>query len=227
MSKHILVVDDDDRIRALLHQYLSDQGYRVSAAATADEARQKMDYFIVDALVLDVMMPQETGIEFAQKLGEKAPPILMLTAMGEPQDRIKGLEAGVDDYLVKPFEPRELLLRLQNILQRFEKLQIAKKTVNFGEFNFDLSSGQLRQSGELVYLTSSESHCLKLLAEQAGKPVSRTYLAEMTASGGAANERSVDVQINRLRKKIEQVAGRPAYIQTVRGEGYVLHADGV
>lgn len=219
---HLLVVDDDERLRELLQQYLSEHGFFVSTAKDAPSARQMLQHFEMDAVVLDLMMPGESGLELAASLGPSAPPILMLTAMGEADDRIKGLEVGARDYLVKPFEPRELVLRINNILQRRQQEISAAFKVKFGEFTFDTRSGKLLQQDHPVYLTSGEVGCLKVLAENAGKPVSRERLAELTL-GAKGNERSVDVQINRLRKKIEPMPGRPVYIQTVRGAGYVLH----
>ncbi|MCI5050019.1 MAG: response regulator, partial [Rickettsiales bacterium] len=220
----ILVVDDDERLRELLLQYLSDHDYFVIAAEDAKQARQKLAFFACDAMILDVMMPGETGIELAQSLQDDAPPILMLTAMGETEDRIKGLETGARDYLVKPFEPRELLLRIGNIVERQKQAKQEEKSVRFGAFRFDLQASKLYQDNEPVYLTSSESQCLAALAQKAGTPVAREDLAEAAnPSEGKSNDRSVDVQINRLRKKIEPVPGRPVYIQTVRGAGYVLH----
>lgn len=219
---HILVVDDDERLRDLLRQYLSDQGFFVSTARDAAAAREKLGFFAVDGMVLDVMMPGETGLQLAASLGRAAPPTLMLTAMGEASDRIAGLEAGVEDYLVKPFEPKELVLRLRNILQRGKPAMV--QAIRFGGFRFELASQKLFHGMEPVYLTSAEALCMKALAEQAGTPVSREKLAELGLQG-KGNERSVDVQINRLRKKIEPVPGRPVYIQTVRGAGYVLHPE--
>jgi two-component system phosphate regulon response regulator OmpR len=220
---HILVVDDDERLRDLLRQYLSDQGFFVSTAKHAEQAREKLAYFQVDLMVLDLMMPGETGLQLAHSLGRRAPPTLMLTAMGEADDRVRGLEVGAEDYLVKPFEPRELVLRLRNIWQRTRGQQ--NQSIRFGEFHFDPASQKLTQGEAPVYLTSSEAQCLRVLAEHAGQPVTRERLAELSMGHSSGNERSVDVQINRLRKKIEPVPGRPVYIQTVRGAGYVLHAD--
>lgn len=226
---HVLVVDDDERLRDLLQQYLSDHQFFVSTADSAASARQMRQFFAFDAIVLDVMMPQETGLQFVASLPAPKPPVLMLTAMGDPEDRIKGLEMGADDYLVKPFDPRELVLRLRNLIQRkpmYGKQPTAGQWVQFGGFRFDLDSMRLMAKDQPVYLTASEAQCLKLLAECRGKPVSRERLAELT--GGSQeknNERSVDVLINRLRKKIETASGRPVYLQTVRGAGYVLHTD--
>lgn len=218
---HILVVDDDRRLRGLLSQYLSDQGYAVSVAASAEEARQLLSLLTADLMVLDVMMPGETGLEFAAGLSSlHRPPILMLTALDAPADRINGLEAGVEDYLAKPFEPRELLLRMNNILRSHRKVSEAGNVLRFGPFRYDLSSGKLMREGEDVYLTGAESALLAQLAAQPGIALSRETLAQ--ALGGGENSRGVDVQIGRLRKKIEEDSAQPRYILTARGEGYRL-----
>lgn len=220
-AAHILVVDDDRRLRGLLRQYLSDHGYAVSEAASAAEARQILSLLTADVMVLDVMMPDETGLELANDLSSiQRPPILMLTALDAPQDRIHGLEAGVEDYLTKPFEPRELLLRLTNILRNHQRQTEVKTKLRFGVFEYDLRSGKLLRSGEDVYLTGAESALLKALATEAGNALSRETLA--LALGGGESSRGVDVQIGRLRKKIEEDSGQPCYILTARGEGYKL-----
>jgi two-component system phosphate regulon response regulator OmpR len=220
---HILVVDDDDRLRALLTKYLSEQGFTVTAASNAAEARDKLTAFIFDLLILDVMMPGETGLEFLQSFSSTTP-VLMLSAMGEAEDRINGLEVGAEDYLTKPFEPKELVLRIRAILRRTAAQKEKTSTVQFGDMRFDLSTGMLKRGEEVVYLTSNESAMLKLLAQSAGNPVSREELSKLMP--GTGNERSIDVQITRLRKKIEESEGKPLYLQTVRGAGYVLYAQG-
>jgi two-component system phosphate regulon response regulator OmpR len=221
---HILVVDDDDRLRALLKKFLGEQGFMVTSAASAAEARRKMEWFAFDLMVLDVMMPEETGLELLSSLPpSRTMPILMLSAMGEADDRVAGLEVGADDYLVKPFEPKELVLRIRALLRRHQALQEKTRSVRFGEFVFDLSRSQLRRNDALVALTSSEAAILKLLAEHAGAPVSREQLSGLMPGG--ASERSVDVQITRLRKKIEESERKPVYLQTVRGAGYVLYVS--
>ena len=222
---HILVVDDDERLRALLKKYLGEQGFFVSTAANTIEAEEVLQTFTVDGMVLDVMMPGETGIAYAMRLRERTgtPPILLLTARGEPDERIEGLEAGAADYLGKPFAPKELLLRLENIVARAREKQASKRAVTFGDYRFDIAQGRLSFHDAPVYLTSSESDCLRILAEAAGNPVSRDTIAEKL--GDVSNERSVDVQINRLRKKIEPQPGKPIYIQTIRHAGYVLYAE--
>lgn len=222
---HVLVVDDDARLRALLHQYLGENGFFVSTAANTAEAEEVLRVFTVEALVLDVMMPGETGLAYASRLKARAaaPPVLLLTARGEASDRIGGLEAGAADYLAKPFAPRELLLRLENILARTRSGESSKRAVVFGSYRFDLAHGRLSHAGTPLYLTSSESDCLRILAQAAGTPVSREEIARTL--GDVHNERSVDVQINRLRKKIEPHPGKPMYLQTIRHAGYVLYAE--
>lgn len=223
---HILVVDDDDKLRALLGQFLGDQGFIVTLAESAAEARGTMRILTPDVVVLDVMMPGERGTVLAAELrAANAAPVLLLTALGEPEDRIGGLEAGADDYLVKPFQPKELVLRLRNIIARTAKPVQQDRTWRFGRFSFHPGSGKLLKMGEPIYLTTSELGCLRALAEAKGQPVSREKLAEASMESAGGNERSVDVQINRLRKKIEENPGKPLYIQTVRHAGYALIMD--
>lgn len=224
-APHILVVDDDERLRNLLQQYLGGEGFFVSTAADTKEAEEVLSMFATDALVLDVMMPCETGVDYAARLRDRgnAPPVLLLTARGEVEDRITGLEAGAADYLAKPFAPKELLLRLNNLVARARTVQQQKRAVTFGEYRFDVAQGRLSRGEEAIYLTSSEVDCLRILAESAGTPVSREQMAAKL--GDVTNERSVDVQINRLRKKIEPTPGKPIYLQTIRHAGYVLYAE--
>jgi two-component system phosphate regulon response regulator OmpR len=227
-APHVLVVDDDRRIRALIARYLTGQGYRVTAAGTAQEARGKLRALSFDLIILDVMMPGETGLEFAEKFREDSDvPILMLTARTETDDRVRGLEVGADDYLAKPFEPKELSLRIASILRRTvarsDALIVASvPSVRFGDFIFNLERGELRQGEDLIRLTDRERFMLRLLANAAGGPVARETLA---GDGGANNERTVDVQINRLRRKIEIDLTNPLYLQTARGTGYRLMLD--
>lgn len=224
-EKHILVVDDDDRLRSLLHQYLTENGFRVTAAADAADARAKMASIAFDLIVLDLMMPGEHGIDFAQSLRvTNSVPILMLTAMGETGDRINGLEAGADDYLSKPFEPRELLLRINNIFRRLPAEQAPTPShARLGDVTFDMEREELRRGPEHIPLTSTEARLLKLLAERPGAVFQREDLMRILAPGGG--ERTVDVQVNRLRQKIEPDPKAPRYLQTVRGRGYVLRPD--
>lgn len=220
---HILVVDDDRRIRQLLESYLAANGFRVTLAASAAEARERMRGVIFDIVVLDIMMPGESGTELTGWLRSQnnGVPVLMLSALAETPDRIAGLESGSDDYLSKPFEPRELLLRIRNLLKR-AGIAGARNEVQFGDFAFNLPRGELRRMGELVKLTTRERDFLRILATRAGQPVTRTELAPPGSEEGA---RSVDVQINRLRQKIEEDPSLPLYLQTVRGSGYVLLVD--
>lgn len=220
---HILVVDDDDRLRRLLEKFLSEQHYLVTTVESAARARSLLENFRFDVAVLDVMMPGETGLQLLETLPEKTrPPILMLSAMGEVDDRIKGLEVGADDYLPKPFEPKELLLRIHAILRRYQKEEPQHGVLVFGDYRFDSSAGRLEKGGAVIALTSAESGMLALLAAQPGQPLARELLAG--ALPGTVNERSVDVHMSRLRKKIEDNDGRPHFVQTVRGKGYVLYA---
>ncbi len=221
---HVLVVDDDDRLRELLRKYLSENGFLVVTASDAADARAKLTTFAFDLIVLDLMMPGESGLDFAGDLRkESAVPILMLTAMGEPEDRIAGLERGADDYLAKPFEPRELLLRIHSILRRLPKQPDEPTLVRLGEVLFDPEREELLRHGVPIRLTSIEAALLRTLAEQPGVILGRAELGERT--GAAGGGRAVDVQVTRLRRKIESDPKLPRYLQTVRGKGYVLRPD--
>ena len=221
---HLLIVDDDRRIRELLRSYLSENGFRVSVAGHAAEARQAMQGLAFDLLVLDIMMPGETGLALAAALRQSAPglPILMLSALAEPEDRIRGLLSGSDDYLAKPFEPQELLLRIRSLLRRAAPAATLPEDVRFGAFQFNLARGELRRDGETVRLTASERDLLRLLAQRRGAAVSRAELSEPGAEDAA---RSIDVRINRLRQKLEADPANPLHLQTVRGAGYALVTD--
>jgi two-component system phosphate regulon response regulator OmpR len=222
-APHILVVDDDRRLRELLKKFLVDNRYRVTTAGDAAEARRKLEGLQFDLIVLDVMMPGEDGFELTEALRRTSDvPILLLTAMGEAEHRIAGLERGADDYLPKPFEPRELLLRIGTILKRTGSRAGPPGMVQLGELAFDLGRGELRRGDDVVHLTGAETALLKLLAGNAGLTLSRTELGRRSA---ATSERSVDVQITRLRRKIEADPKAPRYLQTVWGEGYVLWPD--
>ncbi|WP_029352475.1 response regulator transcription factor [Bosea sp. 117] len=220
-APHLMIVDDDRRIRDLLSRFLSERGYRVTTAASAAEARTRMTGFAFDLLILDVMMPGESGFDLARAVRtESTVPILMLTARAELEDRIEGLEIGADDYLPKPFEPRELLLRIGNILKRSATPpRQAIESVRFGSFLFHLERGELTSEGEPVRLTDREREMLRVLAERPGDTVPRQALV---APGANAGDRAVDVQVNRLRRKIERDPANPAFLQTVRGIGYRL-----
>jgi two-component system phosphate regulon response regulator OmpR len=227
VAPHVLVVDDDRRLRDLLGRYLTDQGFRVTTAIDAAEARSKLSSVTFDLLVLDIMMPGENGLQLTERLREDSHvPILLLTAMGESEDRINGLSVGADDYLAKPFEPRELVLRIQSILKRARPAAPAKaaaRHIKFGAFLFDLERRRLMRAGEVVYLTESETDLLAQLAESPGTPLTREELSDMGRDIGGS--RVIDIQMTRLRKKIEDDPKFPRYLQTVRGRGYVLQPD--
>ena len=223
-APHILVVDDDTRIRDLLKQYLAEQGYRVSIAANAKEARRRLEGLDFDLIVLDVMMPGESGVELTESLREqKEVPILMLTALSEIENRVSGLAAGADDYLPKPFDPRELLLRINNILRRGAPPSTPKvEQVVFGPYAFQLSRRELKRGGEVLKLTEREQEILAIFCGRAGETIPRHELVGDEAEVG---ERTIDVQINRLRRKIERDPSNPLWLQTVRGVGYRLSVE--
>ena len=229
-APHLLIVDDDERIRGLLQKYLIRNGFLVSTARDAAHARSVLSGLEFDLIVLDVMMPGETGIELARALRETLEtPIMLLTAKGEAEDRIAGLETGVDDYLTKPFEPKELLLRINAILRRMPEAEpedIAPKVLRLGPVRFDLERSELLEGDKLVRLTATEVQLMRIFADNLRVPVSRSKLVEdLGRDGGQAQERAVDVQITRLRRKIEADPKQPRYLQTVRGEGYMLAPD--
>lgn len=223
-AAHILVVDDDQRLRDLIARYLFENGLRVTTAENAQAARAAMRGLTFDLVILDFMMPGETGLELARDLKRITNiPICMLTAKAEPENRIEGLEAGVDDYMSKPFEPRELLLRIQNILRRGKAGSGgAKDEIRMGDYAFTISRGELKRGEESIKLTERERELLRLFASRPGSPIQRHELASDDSTG---SERAIDVQINRLRRKIEADSSNPVYLQTVRGKGYILYVD--
>ncbi len=223
---HILVVDDDTRLRSLLQRFLRESDFFVSVAKDADDARERLKDYQFDLLIVDIMMPHETGLEFLKKLRQESMvPVILLTAMGETADRIAGLEIGADDYLPKPFEPKELVLRIKNILKRTPKDSTAKKQVlDLGLCTYDLDKKELlTKQNQIVHITPVEQLLLSVLGEKSGQVFSREKLAEILGAG--QSPRSIDVQITRLRKKIEQDSKNPRYLQTVRGKGYMLLSD--
>jgi len=227
---HLLIVDDDERIRVLLQKFLIRSGFLVSAARDAAHARRILTGLEFDLIVLDVMMPGEDGISLCRDLRKTtSTPILLLTAKAETGDRISGLEAGADDYLAKPFEPKELLLRINAILRRVptaETSPLAPKVLNLGAFHYDIERGEMWSGDAPVRLTATESQLMRIFSTCPGEPISRSQLVEQLGRGdGRAQERAVDVQITRLRRKIEEDPKQPRYIQTVRGEGYLLAPD--
>ena len=221
-APHLLVIDDDARIRSLLSRYLGERGFRITTAGDAAEARERLRAFVFDLLIVDIMMPGEDGISLTRALREADEvPILLLTARGGTESRIDGLEAGADDYLAKPFDPRELVLRINNILKR-RILAVPEATGEVklsDDLAFNLDRGELKRGGDLVRITEREREMLTILAAKGGETVSRF---DLVGEGEQVNERAVDVQINRLRRKIEQDPANPLILQTVRGTGYRL-----
>ena len=223
-APHLLVVDDDRRIRDLLSRFLATEGYRISTADSAAMARAKLSSLSFDLLILDVMMPGENGFDFARDLRKSsAIPILMLTARDAAESRITGLEIGADDYVAKPFEPRELSLRVANILKRAKPAAATPpESLRFGPFVYHIARAELRRGEEVIRLTDREREMLTVLTSSPGETVPRAALA---GNGGSVNERAVDVQVNRLRRKIEVDPTNPLFVQTVRGIGYRLVAS--
>ena len=222
-APHLLLVDDDRRIRDLLSRFLYGEGYRVTTAMSAKDARAKLNGLHFDLLILDVMMPGETGFDLARSIrSSSSVPIIMLTARHEAESRIEGLQIGADDYVAKPFEPRELSLRIGNILKRSAPPPVEMlEQIAFGPYLYHIDRGELRQGEEVIHLTDRERDMLRILALARGETVPRSALT----GGGTVNERAVDVQINRLRRKIERDPASPLFLQAVRGIGYRLVAS--
>ncbi|MGH1464162.1 MAG: response regulator [Cognatishimia sp.] len=230
LQPHLLIVDDDERIRRLLQKFLIRNGFLVSAARDAAHARRILAGLDFDMIVLDVMMPGEDGIDLTRAIRQTSTtPIMLLTAKGETEDRIAGLEAGADDYLAKPFEPKELLLRINAILRRVpesDAADTAPKMLKLGPIRYDIERGEMWQGDDLVRLTATESQLMKIFSATPAEPISRSKLVEeLGRDRGQAQERAVDVQITRLRRKIESDPKQPRYLQTVRGAGYMLAPD--
>jgi two-component system, OmpR family, phosphate regulon response regulator OmpR len=220
-ARHILVVDDDNRLRRLLQRYLTEHGYHVTTAADASEAKAALKNFAFDMMVLDVMLPGQNGISLTGELRRQFDlPILLLTALGESDDRVNGLSAGADDYLVKPFDPRELLLRIATILRRAAPPLPSRAPLRFGPFTFDPEKAILWRGDQRVHLTDAELSLLQVLSERPGLPVSREDLGRLSRVSGS--DRAIDTQIARLRRKLEPDSRRPNHLLTKRGEGYVL-----
>lgn len=230
LDPHLLIIDDDERIRQLLQKFLMRNGFLVTAARDAGHARRILSGLDFDMVICDVMMPGEDGVALTASLREtQDTPILLLTAKGDTEDRIKGLEAGADDYLAKPFEPKELLLRINAILRRMPEPEpeiIKPKVLNLGEIRYDLDRGEMWLGEDIVRLTATESQLMRIFSAQVGEALSRSKLVEeLGRDRGQAQERAVDVQITRLRRKIEADPKQPRYLQTVRGAGYMLTTD--
>ena len=216
---HILIVDDDDRIRELVKQYLNDNDYLVTTANSAEDAKEKVNILKFDIIVLDIMMPGKSGLEFTNENKKKInTPIILLTAKGEALDRIEGLETGADDYLAKPFEPRELVLRIKNILQK-TKNKIQKRVVNFSNINIDLNKLLIIKNNKEFKINNTEKKILEKMINSPGEIFTREDIGKLI---NLDKERSIDVIITRLRKKIEDNPKKPKYLQTIRGTGYVL-----
>jgi two-component system, OmpR family, phosphate regulon response regulator OmpR len=226
---HLLIVDDDERIRGLLQKFLMRNGFLVSVARDAAQARRILAGLEFDMIVMDVMMPGEDGVALTRDLRKRlSTPILLLTARGETANRIEGLEAGADDYLVKPFEPKELLLRINAILRRVPQVKAAepvRQIIHLGAVRYDLDRGEMWRGDAPVRLTATEAQLMRIFAAEPGIPISREKLVGEADRGDVAQERAVDVQITRLRRKIEDDPKAPRYLQTVRGEGYMLAPD--
>ena len=227
---HVLIVDDDERIRTLLQKFLARHGYWVTPARDAAHARKLLSALEFDLLVVDVMMPGEDGFTFTKSLRETLDtPIMLLTAKGGTDERIVGLEAGADDYLSKPFEPKELLLRMNAVLRRVPKPEEVKevpKTLHLGPVRYDISRGEMWEGEKMIRLTATESALMRIFSAKTNEPISRTQLVEdLGRDDGRAQERAIDVQITRLRRKIEADPKQPRYLQTVRGAGYMLAPD--
>ena len=220
---HVLVIDDDARLRSLLQRFLRENDYFVSVAKDAEDARSLLTEYRFDLLIVDIMMPNETGLQFLEKLRiESKVPVILLTAMGETADRILGLELGADDYLPKPFEPKELLLRIKNILKRAPKIKVLETvSFDFGNCFYDIEKKELiSKQGDIIHITPVEQALLNILSEKSGQIFSREELADILGAG--QSPRSIDVQITRLRKKIEVDSKNPRYLRTIRGKGYML-----
>jgi len=220
-TRNLLVVDDDQRIRDLLKEYLIKEGFIISTADCVEDAREKMRYINYDLIILDVMMPGDDGLKFTSEIRlNSQTPIILLTAKSEIDSKIEGLETGADDYITKPFSPKELVLRINSILKRSKDNKIINPEIFFGDYILNIETRDFTKSGTRVYLTERELNLLILLAESPGKPISREDLAGIDEPG-----RAVDVGINRLRKKIEDNPTMPIWLQTVRGKGYILRPN--
>ena len=219
--KNLLVVDDDQRIRDLLKEYLMNEGFVISTADSAESAREKIKYVTFDLIILDVMMPGDNGLKLTKEIRLASQvPIILLTAKSEIDSKIEGLETGADDYITKPFSPKELILRINSILKRSEDKKVLNPLISFGAFVLNMETRDFSKSGKRIYLTEKELNLLMILAQSPGQPLSREDLAGIDEPG-----RAVDVGINRLRKKIEDDPTMPIWLQTVRGKGYILRPD--
>lgn len=218
MQYHILVVDDDEEISQLLSEYLSNNNYIVSLALNTNEAKEQLDIFRFDLIILDVMMPKETGIDFLKRENLNVP-VIMLTALADVDDRVNGLECGAEDYIAKPFEPKELLIRIRNIIKRSKNHSNEKRLIKFGDFEFDLLKKQLSQNNDIIALTTNQKNLLTIFLKNIGVVISREELASQLNN---INARTIDTQVTRLRIKIEKNPKFPEFLQTIRNQGYIF-----
>ncbi|WPX96609.1 response regulator transcription factor [Candidatus Bandiella euplotis] len=221
MLYHILIVDDDDEIRELLSEYLQRHEYAVSVASDTKAAEALIDTFQFDVIILDVLMPGETGVEFLKRRNNLKTPVIMLTALGDVDDRINGLESGAEDYMAKPFEPKELLVRVKKLIARFQNTSLIEKTVKFGDYEFDWENKKLLQNGNKIQLTTNQRDLMYIFIKNIGIVMNREEIAKQLCH---VNIRTIDTQITRLRSKIEKDPKNPEFLQTVRNQGYVLWA---
>ena len=221
IKKSILLVDDDQRLRELLKDYLNEQNFQVFTSEDFNEAREILDFFLFDLIILDRMMPSGDGIDLIQHIKKVSKtPVIMLTAMGENMEKIKGLKTGSDDYLSKPFEPEELYLRIENLLKLYESMNQTELLISFGNYIFDSKTNSLKLNNKEIYLTEGENNLLLKLINNRNNTLSREKLAEEEFD--ESELRKVDVGITRLRQKIEKIPKQPQYIKTIRGKGYML-----
>jgi len=220
---HILIVDDDDKIRDLLKQYLKNNNFFVSTAINASDAEEKLKIVKFDLAIIDIMMPGKDGLQLTQEIREKIDlPIIILTAKGEAEDRVRGLELGAEDYLPKPFEPKELLLRIKNVIKRIKKNKNIINIIKIGKANINIKKMEIQKNNEILKINASEKSLLENMINSSGKIFSRKEISKIT---NLLQERSIDVLVTRLRQKIEPDPKNPKYLQTVRGNGYVLWLD--
>lgn len=220
---HILIIDDDEKIRDLLKQYLKNNNFFVSTAINASDAEEKLKIIKFDLAIIDIMMPGKDGLQLTKEIREKIDlPIILLTAKGEPEDRVRGLELGAEDYLPKPFEPKELLLRIKNVIKRIKKNKYVITSIKIGKASINMKKMEIQKEKKVIKINASEKILLENMIGSAGKIFSREEISKIT---NLTQERSIDVLVTRLRQKIEPDPKNPKYLQTVRGTGYVLWLD--
>ena len=221
MLKNILIIDDDERLRELLDEYLTEKNYKIYHSDDFNSGKEILEYFIFDLIIVDRMMPSGDGINLINIIKEKSnTPVILLTAMGEPENKIEGLKIGADDYLAKPFEPEELFLRIQKLLNLFSDINERSEIINFGDFTYNINDLQLKRKNNIIYLTEGENKLLIKLINKKNEIVLREELAEQDYD--ESELRKVDVQVTRLRQKIEKNPKQPHFLKTIRGKGYKL-----